>query len=187
MATARNYRVSYRNIVKIVSASLVDIPFKFEYRAMGVGTEAFVASYDGENLINCAFGKNTDGTEDKSVIIVPINYIKIAPAGGAYVKRTFDGGVSETEFIAPNSGGDYASFAGYAAGGSLDDVEALKKEMREMLGNDSESESAQSAQIDSNKEVYGFFEGFDNTQKLKDVLPTEMSDEDYQSIRDLIK
>ena len=64
-----------KDIVKIGKNELLGVRFKMSYTpVVKFATKPYIASYDGNGLfVNARFGKDENGNEDNSVIVIPIN------------------------------------------------------------------------------------------------------------------
>lgn len=70
---------------------------------------------------------------------------------------------------------------------AITETTQIRQEVDEISGTNPNSQSAQTPELDNNEEYKSFLEGYTNDQKLKDVIPQEMSEAEYQAVRDLIK
>lgn len=77
-----------------------------------------------------------------------------------------------------------------SGGGIHTVIVELQEKLKELNGEEG-AESIATPELDNNKEIIEFLKGFTNTQTLKQIIEDsqteQMTDEDYEEIRNLIK
>jgi len=114
---------------------------------------------------NLIIEQKSDGSDYVDVLKVSLNTIK----GRNYVFDHDFAGEAWPKQVRITTPLPVLSASITTGNASTEDIEQIKAQIKELKG-DSNSTAASTPAIDSNKEVSDFLEGFENDQKLKDVL-----------------